>query len=86
MTITLEIPPDQESRIQAQAQTTGLTVEQWLLHLAKFHSLPGAQHPLQHAAALILNNMSQVPIEALAALPTDGASQHDHYLYSTPKK
>ena len=27
-----------------------------------------------------------LPPEVLAALPTDGAAQHDHYLYGTPKR
>ena len=29
--------------------------------------------------------MRDAPAEALQALPTDGASQHDHYLYGAPK-
>jgi predicted DNA-binding antitoxin AbrB/MazE fold protein len=27
-----------------------------------------------------------LPPETLDRLPTDGASQHDHYLYGTPKR
>ena len=27
-----------------------------------------------------------LPPEVLAQLPTDGAAQHDHYLYGTPKR
>ena len=29
---------------------------------------------------------SQIPIEEWAELPVDGAEQHDHYLYSSPKR
>lgn len=29
--------------------------------------------------------MAGVPDEALAAVPTDLAAEHDHYLYGTPK-
>jgi hypothetical protein len=29
---------------------------------------------------------SQIPLEEWAELPTDGAEQHDHYLYGTPKR
>jgi predicted DNA-binding antitoxin AbrB/MazE fold protein len=29
---------------------------------------------------------ADVPPEELAKLPTDGASQHDHYLYGSPKR
>jgi hypothetical protein len=27
-----------------------------------------------------------IPDEELAQLPTDGAAQHDHYIYGTPKR
>ena len=30
--------------------------------------------------------MKAVPPEILELLPTDGASEHDHYLYSAPKR
>jgi len=29
--------------------------------------------------------MRDIPEDQLQALPTDGASQHDHYLYGAPK-
>lgn len=29
--------------------------------------------------------MADVPTEILEQLPTDGAAQHDHYIYGTPK-
>jgi hypothetical protein len=29
---------------------------------------------------------SQVPLEEWAELPRDGAEQHDHYLYGSPKR
>jgi hypothetical protein len=35
---------------------------------------------------VILSNMEDVPAEQFAALPTDGASQIDHYLYGHPKR
>ena len=30
--------------------------------------------------------VADVPPEELDKLPTDGASQHDHYIYGTPKR
>ena len=35
---------------------------------------------------VILINMEDVPSEQFAALPKDGASQVDHYLYGHPKR
>ncbi len=30
--------------------------------------------------------IASLPEEAINELPTDGATQHDHYLYGTPKR
>jgi hypothetical protein len=30
--------------------------------------------------------MADVPPEIIAQLPADGAEQHDHYIYGTPKR
>jgi hypothetical protein len=30
--------------------------------------------------------MADVPTEILEQFPTDGATQHDHYIYGTPKR
>jgi len=35
---------------------------------------------------VIADNMKKVPPEDLAALPRDGASQIDHYIYGFPKR
>jgi hypothetical protein len=35
---------------------------------------------------VIADNMKNVPPEDLAALPKDGASQIDHYVYGVPKR
>ena len=39
--------------------------------------------PLREVAADLLKD---VPQEVLDRLPTDGAAQHDHYIYGTPKR
>jgi hypothetical protein len=46
---------------------------------------PSAQtvKPLWEIAADLLKD---VPQEVLDRLPTDGAAQHDHYIYGTPKR
>jgi hypothetical protein len=35
---------------------------------------------------VITERMSAVPSEVFDRLPTDGASEHDHYLYGSPKR
>jgi hypothetical protein len=40
----------------------------------------------RHISEVIRHNMRDVPPEILEQLPTDGASQHDHYIYGLPKR
>ncbi len=35
---------------------------------------------------IITELSSEIPMEEWAKLPTDGAEQHDHYLYGSPKR
>lgn len=44
---------------------------------------PQDSRPLLSA---ILNNCANIPAEAFAKLPTDGAAQVNHYLYGHPKR
>jgi hypothetical protein len=44
------------------------------------------EFPLETVANGILNRMREVPDEVMRAMPEDGASQHDHYIYGWPKK
>jgi hypothetical protein len=92
MALTINLPPEKEESLKAQAQARGLTVGQWFLQLA------GQSVPLPSSAAerdhdddrpiweVILDSMKDVPSEDLAALPEDGSSQIDHYLYGHPKR
>jgi hypothetical protein len=86
MTVTIELSPEREAALKAHARARGLTVEQWLTQLAEQHATPEAERPLQAAADIVLNRMRGIPPEALSGMPADGASQHDHYIYGTPKK
>lgn len=50
------------------------------------HELEAGQPPRRHISEVIQENMRKVPPEILAAMPEDGATQHDHYIYGLPKK
>lgn len=80
----IEIPDEQAAALRAKAAAAGLTLEAWLKRLAETE--PAPEHPLQAAADIILSHMRCVPPEVLAKMPTDGASQHDHYIYGRPKR
>lgn len=54
--------------------------------LSRLEVFGGHGQPLQNAADIILDRMRNLPPGIMAALPKDGASQHDHYIYGWPKR
>jgi hypothetical protein len=80
----IQLPDEQAEALKAKAAAEGLSLEAWLQKLAGQPS--PAERPPQHIADIIVNCMKDVPPEIMAAMPTDGASQHDHYIYGWPKK
>jgi hypothetical protein len=46
-------------------------------------SPPPKKKPIWEVAATLV---AEIPEEDLARLPVDGAAQHDHYIYGTPKR
>jgi hypothetical protein len=44
------------------------------------------EQPLRNVTEEILRRIAKLPKEAFEGLPPDGASQHDHYIYRTPKR
>jgi hypothetical protein len=47
VSITLELTPAQEAAFQAQAQARGLSLEEWIVDLAKQHVQPASVAHLQ---------------------------------------
>ena len=80
MSVTIELSPEQEAELKAQAEARGLSVQDWLLQLAKER---GEYTPFWKN---ILDQVDSMPPEAFDDLPKDGASEHDHYIYGTPKR
>ncbi len=80
----IELPDEQAAALKAKAAAVGLTLEEWLQELADQE--PPPSRPRQHIADLIVENMRNVPPDIMAAMPKDGASQHDHYIYGRPKR
>jgi len=80
----IELPDEQVAALRAKAAAAGLTLEAWLEKLAGAELL--AEQPLQTAADIVLSRMRNVPPDIMATMPTDGASQHDHYIYGWPKR
>jgi hypothetical protein len=87
MTLTLELSDEQANALQAKAAAEGLSLEAWIEKLAEpIAPNPPVERPLHTAAQIILDSMKDVQPEIMATMPTDGASQHDHYIYGWPKR
>jgi hypothetical protein len=84
MTLTLQLSDEQATALQAKAAAEGLSLEAWIVKLAE--PQPPTGRPQRHISEIIRENMSRVPPEVMATMPTDGASQHDHYIYGWPKR
>jgi plasmid stability protein len=84
MTLTINLPDEQESALKARAQAEGVSAEQCAGDLlAQALASSSARSPL---AARIRGIWSDMPDSVRAKLPADGASQHDHYIYGVPKR
>jgi len=70
--------------LKHQAQEQGLSPEQLARRVLESGLI--SDSPTRHISQIIRENMRDVPPDVLAQLPTDGASEHDHYIYGLPKK
>lgn len=89
MTVTIELSDDQAAALKEQAAAEGLTVDAWLKRLAEQHAQSRASLHATNPMPIwdtILDNMKDVPAEEFWYFPRDGASEHDHYLYRSPKR
>ncbi len=91
MTITLPLQPQEEARLAAAARARGVSTDELLREalnsiLAAPSTLP--ETPTVGARPIwevILRNSEGISPAEFAPLPSDGASQHDHYIYGHPK-
>jgi hypothetical protein len=90
MTLILELPDNKEAALKAKAQSQGVSPEQFVQsivdrELAQEVS-PVVSSPRRRISQRIAEIMADVPAEAFASLPKDGARQIDHYVYGLPKR
>src|SRR5438128_2673970 len=96
----LELKPEIEAGLLAQANVRGLSLEAYLDEVLEqaAHRAAGAPAGSRHEAntpmassdrpiwEVIADIMKDVPDEVFDRLPKDGASQVDHYIYGLPKR
>ena len=88
MTLILELPDNQEAALKAKAEAQGVSAEEYASQVLA-HDLkegPRDADSDRHISEVIRERMRDIPPEVWASLPTDGASEHDHYIYGLPKK
>jgi hypothetical protein len=91
MTVTIQLSDEQVTTLQAQAAREGLTLDEWLQRLAEQYAqsrVPSSAQPSGRPPIWerIAERMKAVPPDVFERLPHDGASEHDHYLYGSPKR
>ena len=89
MIVTLSLNPDVEKALMARARERGVSLDAYLQDVVAREAGAAIQSVSQtrrHIGDLIRERMNKVPPEIMAAMPKDGASQHDHYIYGFPKR
>jgi hypothetical protein len=90
VTMKLELTPEVQAGLLAQAQESGLSLEAFaerVLSECARGALPAGSvvetEPFWKSFTL---QVHALPDAVFERLPEDGASEHDHYLYGAPKK
>lgn len=93
MTMKLELSPEVQAALLAQARESGLSLEAFAEQVLRRESLRGSQEGSASPETnerpiweVITDIVKDVPDEVFDRLPKDGASQIDHYLYGLPKR
>jgi len=90
MILILELTDSKEAELKAKARAQGLSVEQYAEKVL-YRDLEERTNAATDADdrpiwEIIVDQMKDVPLEDFAALPRDGASQVNHYIYGLPKR
>jgi uncharacterized protein (UPF0261 family) len=81
--LTIHLADEQESALRPKAEAEGIAAEQHAQQVLERAIEPAKR---KHISEVIRERISKVQPEIMAALPTDGASQLDHYIYGLPKR
>ena len=85
MTLTIDLPDEQQAALTAKARAHGVSEEEYARQVLA-RDLEAALPRRRHISDIIRENMSKVPPEIMSRMPKDGASEHDHYIYGWPKR
>ena len=83
MALTINLPPEQESALDDKARSQGLSTEEYARQVLAHELETNTPEPFWKA---FTRRMHSLPDEVFEQLPADGASEHDHYLYGSPRR
>ncbi len=83
MTITIELPEEQEAALKEKAHAQGVSAEEYARQVLDRDLVQKCPRPISERIREI---WSDVPDDVRAKLPADGASEVDHYVYGVPKR
>jgi len=81
--LIIHLPDEEEAALKARAQSQGLSAEEYARQVLAHDLEASAVEPFWKA---FTHRMHSLPDEVFQQLPADGASEHDHYLYGSPKR
>ena len=84
MTLAIDLSDEDVTALAAKARVQGVSAEQYARQVLEHDLRSGpARRPVSQTIREIWSDM---PADAMAKLPRDGASQIDHYVYGLPKR
>ena len=88
MTMKLEISPELEDGLLTQAQLHGMSLEAYADSVLRerVQAATESDSSNQPFWKTFTSRVHALPDEVFERLPKDGASEHDHYIYGTPKR
>ena len=91
MSLTIDLPPDLETKLETEARKRGVTASEFLRTVVEnlLEQSDGPEEPEQVAVHPLVRLAEKaregIPPEAWKDQPTDGAKNYKHYLYGHPK-
>jgi hypothetical protein len=96
MTMKLELAPEVKAGLLAQAQDSGMSLEAFAELVLREKSREAFSAPREQSGFCsepgepfwksFISQVHALPDAVFERLPTDGASEHDHYLYGAPRE
>jgi|HubBroStandDraft_1064217.scaffolds.fasta_scaffold1265675_2 hypothetical protein len=92
MSLILSLTEAEEAVLAAKARARGTTPEALVREVIEplfdtgSEQVGSGERPTRSIAETIVERMKSLPPAVFERLPNDGASEHDHYLYGSPKR